>query len=287
MRNEVERRGQRRLRLVLLLVLLVAAGVGSWRLLGREEPPPAVNRLRPARVSIELSSPVELDGMTRREVLALRSDHVARYPQLVDGEYAPWHGVFGAIQDGRPWWGLDGQLCHGPGEHAPDGPSEEARFIVNPFLLVAVGENVAFLRDGEPCVPVWPRPARLDYEGWSATAVYDLSRFVADKRSHGLRFADALFLHAANARDWGFERLRVEESHNVRPAGEARLFQQPVPLKAYLHTGLSCRVPGGCNNGSPDEPDLYFVPDALPAHLVFSLDRGDGGPAFRYILRLE
>ena len=46
--------------------------------------------------------------------------------------------MFGQVEDGRPWWGIEGQYFHGPGQRSIEGPSEESCFVLNPFLLVAV-----------------------------------------------------------------------------------------------------------------------------------------------------
>jgi len=90
-------------------------------------------------VTIGLYDPIELDGMTRAEVEQLRTYYVDKHPELVR-EYTPSSAVFGQIVDGLPWWGVEGQFCDGPGERGIDGDSEEARWVINPFLLLGVDE---------------------------------------------------------------------------------------------------------------------------------------------------
>jgi hypothetical protein len=45
--------------------------------------------------------------------------------------------VFGQIKSEKPWWGIQGQFYFGSGPDGIQGPAEESRFILNPFLLVA------------------------------------------------------------------------------------------------------------------------------------------------------
>ena len=108
-------------------------------------PPANRNRLligREARIDgeypIHLNSPADFDGLAFDEVCRLRREAVAEHASLVADGYRPSYGVFGQVQDGRPWWGIEGQYFHGPGERSIDGASEESRFVLNPFLLAAV-----------------------------------------------------------------------------------------------------------------------------------------------------
>jgi hypothetical protein len=88
-------------------------------------------------LNIELQSPAELDFKSKDEVLALRREAITLYPDLMDGNYKPSTKVFGQIVDGLPWWGILGQFYYGKGEQSIAGASEESRFILNPYLLIA------------------------------------------------------------------------------------------------------------------------------------------------------
>ncbi|MCP4594805.1 MAG: hypothetical protein GY842_29080, partial [bacterium] len=142
--------------------------------------------------AVVLNRPVELDFLSKADVLRFRRDAVAQHPRLIDPDYSPSRAVFGLIEDGLPWWGNAGQYFHGPGAKSIEGPSEESRYIVNPLLLVAVdlvglspwcggfawdGSRISQSELNDPNFPLycpasaltwWPRESR-------AEAVYDLS----------------------------------------------------------------------------------------------------------------
>ena len=248
------------------------------------------NSLRLSSQSVALHPVVELDGMSRAEVHALRAQQVAAHKALVEGDYQPSHAVFGRIEDGRPWWGMEGQFCHGPGPRSADGLSEESRFISNPFLLLALGEAQSFI-GVEPCVVAHPWPDALAYEEDRVVVRYDLSAFARQVATAGREQAPHLFLHNYNARDWGYQWVSVLSSSNVSPAPKSELFAKAIQMRAYIHTGNSCRQQGGCNNGSPREPDLYIAVDALPARLELGLHKhkpqGGEPPDLRYVIEMR
>ncbi len=268
-----------RTRLLLATLLLLLAGWLLYQRLPdraapRPEPVPP-NRLRlEAQLEVPLYEPEELDGWTRDEVLAWRAARVALHPELVDGSYIPSRTTFGQIADEAPWWGIEGQFCHGPGERSIEGAAEEARFLGNPFLLLGLGE--AFARIGlEPCLPVWPRPLSLTYAGRKVTVRYDLARLLAEKEGIGKKRRAQLFLHNYNARDWGYGWVMALQGSGVAPTDKPKMFLEPVTMQAYLHRGSSCGYPGGCNNGSPKEPLLYVRVMEPPAWIELGLWRSE------------
>lgn len=260
-----------------------------------------------------LHRPVELDFMSRADVLRVRRDAVAQHPSIIRPGYRPSRAVFGQMEDGLPWWGSAGQYFHGPGARSIDGPSEESRYLVNPLLLVAVdfvglspwSDGFEWDRrrvgDGEwnhPDFPLYCRERSLTW--WPhqsrAEVVYDLSAHL--EKLHGrtvarMSLADAVFcLMPDNARDMNLNYLAVssETSWNVSKADWRR---QPVRILHFIHRGSSCGYPGGCNNGSPYQPELdNFRVEALPAHLDVLLwrDRPDEvwePPAMRFTVRFR
>jgi hypothetical protein len=288
----------------ILLGLLVVAALAAWKsglLLpaqdqstarggGSSSPPPATlrraqpNRLRlgdaaaPGEIVIRPHAPVELDGLTRAQVFALRTREVQRHRPLVHEPYAPAAQVFGQIEDGRPWWGMEGEFCRGPGKRSIDGPSEEARFLLNPFLLLGLDEGKAFVDQPPTCFPVWPQPTRLSWSPHARRAVvrYDITRFIREKRMVNLlRQFTQLSLDNYNARDFGLGFVHADpaRSQNVAPFPGGRLFVDAIPLHGYIHRGGSCGYPGGCNNASPYEPQLYFKLTGLPARIHCKLWR--------------
>ena len=235
---------------------------------GRQSGPPAEN--------ISINEPVELDFKTKAEVLSIRGEYVDQHKELLDGSYQPMDAVFGQIENGRPWWGLKGQFCNGAGVGSIEGPSEESRFIANPFLLLGVDEGSGFRVEG-PCYPVYPVPSGLAWNAKESIAVvtYDLSGFMSEKRSlHAFDTTKISFmLENLNARDFGFNYVYVESSmsNNVAAISGSIMFDEPAQLKSYIHRGESCGYSGGCNNASPSQPEIFFVVEKLPATLYCKL----------------
>jgi len=266
-----------------------------------------------AEYPIRLNEPMEFDGLTRDAVCRLRRNAVAQHPSLVAAGYRPSHAVFGQVEDGRPWWGIEGQYFHGSGQRSIEGLSEESRFVLNPFLLVAVDftgltpwspdfewnhdriEPEDLRREGFPfyCRPAslvwWPAESR-------AEVTYDLSAHLerlAPLTKRRMTVRDAWFcLMPGNARDLNLSYLHVSPEAMVN-VFRPDLPTQPVQIQHFIHRGGSCRYPGGCNNGSPyqEELDGYQL-NALPARLDVLLWREPpddvGQPAdMRFMIRIR
>ncbi|MEI8010891.1 MAG: hypothetical protein WCI27_00215 [Candidatus Omnitrophota bacterium] len=252
----------------------------------------------PLSTDIPLEEPIELDYKSREEIFSIRTMNVNLHAILLEKDYHPSSNVFGQIVSNKPWWGIEGEFCEGPGSNSIDGPAEETRFFINPYLLLGLDEGKAFPMHGVPCDPAFPRPLSLKWVAGEsrAEAVYDISRFFRER----LRYpkedgaSDILELVNYNARDFGFEYIRVNraQSQNVEPVSDSKMFQDVMPMKGFIHLGGSCGYPGGCNNASPYEPDLKFRITDLPAVLACDLWRekpADSAqkPDFTFILYLN
>ncbi len=225
---------------------------------------------------IILAEPEELDFQSRKAIFNLREQRVMLYGDLLETPYHPSGEVFGQIRDDKPWWGIDGQFCKGPGEHSIDGMSEETRFFLNPFLLLGLDEGRTFISTRPDCVPTYPRPRSLKWfaKEAKAEAVYDISRFFRERaRTPEIAGYDVQDLVNYNARDMGYAYIHADfdRSQNVGRVEGSRLFDQPIALQNYIHSGGSCGYPGGCNNASPYEPDLRFRIKGTPAVLTCQL----------------
>ncbi|MBN1136593.1 MAG: hypothetical protein JXM73_08400 [Anaerolineae bacterium] len=247
-------------------------------------------------IDVALSPPQELDGMTRAAVLDLRRQAVASYPDLLAGSYTPSPQVF-QIGDSLPWWGIAGQFYYDKGEHSIDGPSEESRFILNPYLLVAAElRGLSIWSDGEralawdkaritgrdladPDFPFYCRPTSLRWspQAARATVIYDVSGYLAELNrwtSYPLTVADAsLDLIAYNARDMGLSYLYLSPADSDNLSAGSPM-ESPMAIPHFLHAGGSCGYPGGCNNMSPRAPELVNVRiERLPARAMIWLWR--------------
>jgi len=247
----------------------------------RQGPGAEPNRLRlGARgmlVDVPLHPPAELDGKTRAQILAAREREVARFPQLLEGPYRPYAGVFEAIEDRLPWWGLVGLYHAGPGDHAADGLSDQSRYVLNPFLLAGLREGRVF-GCGVPATDAKVQPPEVRRLQWTLGP----SPVVFEEIALGPYF-DALDLDVReaardfdlilyNARDFGFRSFAIDGAgtRNVTPK---RPGQRPWRLTHLLHRGRSCGLPGGCNNVSPGSDEYKIRVDALPAIIRVNLWR--------------
>jgi len=231
-------------------------------------------------VSIPLQGPIELDGLTVVEITRLRHRYVNDFRDLVKGDYGLWHNTFGAIEDKKPWWGIEGQFCYGyGGEKSIAGPSEESRFLINPFLLLGLLEGKAYISMEKTCFPVYPQPVSLQWNAKDSLAVvtYDMKRFFREKARHPARSSDdhenVLSINDYNARDFGFNYIYCspQESKGIAPVRQPSFLQTIVPLRSLIHLGQSCGYPGGCNNASPYQPDLYFSILEVPGQIHCTL----------------
>lgn len=225
-------------------------------------------------LDIAINPMMELDFMTKSEVLDLRRSYVSQYPDLASPRYQPSESIFGQMQDKKAWWGIDGISCYGPGQRSIDGPSEETRFLVNPYLLLGVIESTAHIINGKniACSANYPEAIKLFWHSshdW-AKATYDVSTYMKVGKTYRYSNADELYLVAYNARDLGFNYLYVDPDQ-TRGIDMSNISRQPVPLKQYIHCGGSCGYPGGCNNMSPTEPYMVIRVSSLPAWVYVKL----------------
>lgn len=253
----------------------------------------------PLSCAIPINSPIELDNLTKNEVYDIRESFVARHRELLEGDYHPAEAVFGQIIDGKPWWGIEGQFCGGKRRRSVDGVSEEARFILNPFLLLAIEENHSWNVEAD-CSPSYPKPISLEWFAryHKAKVTYAMSVFYNKRRRNRFpAFAvegSSLYLKNLNARDFGYEFVYLSpvDSRNIKRINNAQMFVDSVQLRSFLHCGGSCGQPGGCNNGSPTESDLYFNVNRLPATLYCKLWKNkppslESEADFIFIIELE
>ena len=248
------------------------------------------NQLQPTKEEVTLHQPVEFDGWSRKQVYAFRKKRVLLHPELIDGTYQPRAAAFSQIIDKKPWWGMEGQFCYGPGARSTEGASEESRFIGNPFLLLALGESLAY-KNIDPCVVAYPQPISLEYSQNQAQATYDITAFLHQVKKAGRKASSKIMIHNYNARDWGYDWIHANSSSGVAAVKKSALFQRPVPMQAFVHVGKSCGQRGGCNNASPYEPHLYFRIEQLPAKIEFFLWKNKPGEIdkadFSFVLQLQ
>lgn len=284
--------------LILTLALLLIALLIVWWI---QQPAPNRNRLAlgagssAGPIEIVLNPPQEFDGLSRESVYDLRREAVSQYPALLAADYTPSEVVFGQIVDGLPWWGMAGQWYHGNGERSIEGPSEESRFILNPYLLLhaemygfsyyggygrlewdpARVDEAALAQDEFPFIPA-PDSLRWYAEEARAELHYDISGFLETLNVYLVTpltvERDGWFdLIPYNARDLNLNWAAIDwaASENI---DDKERSEEAAALPHFIHHGSSCAYPGGCNNMSPafaPLDDLRLV--ALPARLTVKL----------------
>jgi hypothetical protein len=221
---------------------------------------------------------------------------VLQHSELVIGKYRPYDGVFGRIEDGKKWWGIVGQFYNGPGRRSPEGPAEESRFILNPFLLVAAEFLGLSFYDGghlqwsgqvtakdlaDQNFPFVCRPQDLQWFPGRASGqvTYDVSKHLQALNHYTfkpLSTSDLRFeIVAYNARDLGFNYLAISPDKTENVINEKGALKAPLELRQFIHCGGSCGYPGGCNNMSPSVPETDNLRiTRLPAQLQVLLWRG-------------
>lgn len=225
-------------------------------------------------INIPINPMMELDFKSKSEIYEIRKRYVMQHSNLLNSSYTPSNEVFGQIESGKAWWGIDGLSYKGPGEHGIDGASEETRFICNPFLLVGLEKGVANITDRKPREQ-YPRPVSLEWSSNKkrARVVYAVKSFWAGNIQNCPKVKNHEFsLIAYNARDLGYKFMFIDlkRSPNISlQTGEAKIIEIPQ----FIHVGGSCGYKGGCNNMSPFCEDLEIKVKTLPAKVLCKLWR--------------
>ena len=270
--------------------MLLAGFVFLLPYLSTEEPiPPVVpnpNKLalgdlakEKGTVSIKLTDPLCLNGMTKRQIFAMRQEQLDSYKSLVAAPYKPFGPVFDKVEDGQAWLSLKG-LCYTrtDGPTILEGKSYESIWVVNPLLLASAsfGEgpewNELFIGDPEniKSFPYDPMPQDLkitppkrlmevtyDLDDYNEQ-VLEVNNAKAASQDTFLNRPFKVDLYHLNARDLGFNYFTVKIDGNKIIAN-----QHTEPLQ--LAVSLNCRnffFHHTWNNHvhGPGGRDVWFAP---------------------------
>ncbi len=230
-----------------------------------------------SKIQIPINPMTELDFLTREEIYKLRTEYVMKHPQLINLKYSPSNQVFGQIVSGKTWWGMHGIAGYGRGKKSIEGPSEETRYINNPFMLVGLCENHALPLDrfdGDNPEEIYPKPNKLEWDSKNcfAEVIYDYSGYL--DQAYGYRIPESVYqersLYCYNARDFGFRYAYIDlgkSGNAVHKLGKPMLARIPF----YIHKGGSSGYPGGSNNGSPAAPAFDIKILRFPVNLKVKL----------------
>ncbi len=228
-------------------------------------------------MTIPINPMTELDHLEKKEIYKLRTKYVMKHPQLISRKYSPSDEVFGHIVSGITWWGIYGIAGYGGGIKSIEGPSEETRYINNPFMLVGLCENYALPLnrfDSNNPEEICPKPQKLiwDSKNSSAKVIYDYSSYL--DQAYGYQIPKSVYLERSlycyNARDFGFNYAYIDldsTGNAVHKQGKPVLAKIPF----FIHKGGSSGYPGGSNNGSPAAPAFDIKIVRFPVNLKVRL----------------
>jgi hypothetical protein len=195
----------------------------------------------------------------------MRAEQVLKNGDLLaSGTYEPNMDIFGAIEDGKPWWGLAGSAVYGRGQRSIIGQAEESRYVMNPFMLVGLNppaqgmwfENRLSEKElQDPDFPFFWLPESIQFDAANAreTVIYNINEFNrrVDATGKGTGMLPTQFsLVAYNARDMGFNWIWLDTGASINVSNDNPT-NAPVPISQMIHCGGSCGYPGNCNNMSP------------------------------------
>ncbi|MBR5129853.1 MAG: hypothetical protein IKV03_01325 [Alphaproteobacteria bacterium] len=228
--------------------------------------------------SFEVNAPRELDFATIDDVFRVRKNMIKKYPIFFSGNYNPLaSSAFAQVKSKKPWWGVEGMACYGPGQKGIEGVSEESRFIDNPFSLISIEEGTALrlLPENKACPSTFVVLSSIQFDDKTKTftAVYNVSSHL--KKIEQINKGSSKILHFSfnglNAIDFGVPYVYAMSLKNVEFLKGNNLSKSVYRFKNFIHLGGSCGYTGGCNNGSPYQPETTFSVQKFPAQIVFKL----------------
>jgi hypothetical protein len=215
--------------------------------------------------AVPVNLPENFNWKSRSTILDLRSRQVRLNEALLAEPYQPNMDIYGAIEDGKPWWGLAGSAVFGQGSHSIIGPAEESRYVMNPYMLVGLNPacggnwspNNLSERDLEDrnFPYFWlPQSITFDAPGAREAVQYNISEFEQRAsqtgKSNGTQVSE-FSLVAYNARDFGYNWIWLDTNESQNVANDTKGVDYPVRITQMIHCGGSCGYPGNCNNMSP------------------------------------
>ena len=204
--------------------------------------------------------PSEYNNLTKKEIYDLRKKYVQDSIFAYEN-YEPSEAVFGAIEDYKPWYGLDYYYCVAYYKGKPElisGPSEESRYINNPSMLV--GYNCGGIMPDENHLDIC-KQKNLDLPRYLQATKTGKTKAIIRAKHLLPKHGQYCSLVGLNARDLGYNYAYVDKAINVKFDNKINITNKIHTFKDFLHTGYSCQIKGGCTNSSPLQNELLFLLD--------------------------
>lgn len=216
-------------------------------------------------IPIKVNPPCELSYKSKQYVYNLRKNYVQK-SIFSNPNYKPSDEVFGGIVGGKPW--IANTYCYNRSAHKAqvNGYSEESRYINNPTVLVALEFRWLFGLDNPSEEYICKTdsvtmllPKSVVYNKTKNEIIVTYAKLPFSSNIYG---KDCSFLlNGVNANDLGYKYAYVDNSlstYKLNFVNSNNISTNIYRFRDYIHLGGSCRVPGGCNNSSPNQPELMF-----------------------------
>ena len=239
-----------------------------------EEKPNNAESLYSGFQKIKINKPSEYDNLTKNEILELRNKYVSE-SIFASKWYKPNDDVFGGIEDKKPWYGIDNSNCPFVKDVAK-GPSLRSIFINNPAILVGVVNHLGYKYPSDTpfcknkVLHFIPDAIFYDENQKTIVIVYKVDNSVI-KNIQEPKYIMPLSFVGINARDFGYDFVYAQNKYNIYFTKQNNVSKEVYRFLDYLHVGYSCKLPEGCNNVSPMQPELEFRIKDFPAGLTFKL----------------
>jgi len=227
-------------------------------------------------INIPISPLKELSGLSKAEILKMRTDAINSSPIFSDMDYSPSPEVF-RIDDGMPWISMQAAInwSKATNEQKANGASRDSAGILNPELLyyisVAEGENA----DTHYTV-LYKDFDFLPYKATYNPKTKTITAYIKNDRKENGRY-QTITLADANAHDLGYNYAYMDKYTNIGFYTDENYKNNSLksdikPITGWYMHGPACGLPGGCNNYAPywQYYNCFYL-DGLPADINIKL----------------
>lgn len=221
---------------------------------------------------IKINLPEDYNYKTKAGIFDIRKKYV-KNSIFATENYTPSNEVYGQIENGKPWYGLQYYRCAGNAKKTNAitvGVSEESRFINNPSYLVGIDCGTYTLQDSSDyqqtafCTDkkFVPYPTSITYNP-------DKKTIIAVVSASGRQICT---FNDTNARDLGYNFGHVSKIKNAKFISPINPSNALYEFRNYIQNENSCELKGGCNNSVPYVRETEMIIDeSQTAQLNFKL----------------
>ena len=225
-------------------------------------------------ISLEINQPTEYDYLSREEIFNLRKKYVNN-SLFASKFYRPSNEVFGAIEGNKPWYG-ENIACPFSAKDITAGYSARRIYVNNPAILVGAIQTLGYKypQDTPFCknklLNFMPQKILYSKKNNLLIVRYNADNSLINNIQEP-QYGMPLGFVGLNARDLGYKYGFAASNRNIIYKERNNISKNVYKFRDFLHTGGSCRVPGGCTNTSPLQPEMDFFIQELPAEITFKL----------------